>query len=127
MRKRAHGWSLGGTPCRCYRMVPTPVVEASTSTVNGNSGSGWTRRGALVKASYNGWKALTPSSFQTRDLGFPRRRLVNWQEILDKFPIEVGKPNKSLELFDGMGSWPRSDGFHLYLVHLHSMLVNNKP
>ena len=40
---------MGGEPCRFERMAPMPVFEASTSTINGSSGSGWWRMGADVK------------------------------------------------------------------------------
>ncbi len=52
------------------RTAPTPDVEASTPTMKGFCGSGWTRSGADVKAE-------VASGVQDRDLGLPFRRLVN--------------------------------------------------
>ncbi len=66
-----------GSPCCCDRIAPTPVVEASTSTMNGLSGSGCTRIGARVKASFSFSKASSAAGVQDRDLGLLRSRLVS--------------------------------------------------
>ncbi|XP_048048489.1 NACHT, LRR and PYD domains-containing protein 12-like [Megalobrama amblycephala] len=62
--------------------TPTPVVEASTSTTKDFSGSGCTRRGAVVKASLRVSKAWVAAGFQDRDLGLLRRRLGSGVEMI---------------------------------------------
>ncbi len=47
-----------------------PVVEASTSTMNGRWASGWVRMGAVQKAFWSFLKSARASGFQDRDLGF---------------------------------------------------------
>ncbi len=65
-----------GFPCCWERIAPTPVVEASTSTMKDFVGSGCTRIGTGVKASFSLSKASLAAGVQDRDLGLLRRRLV---------------------------------------------------
>ncbi len=62
----------GGSPNCWDSMAPTPVVEASTSTLNRTLGSGWRRMGAVLKAVLSFLKASWALVFQDRDLGFSR-------------------------------------------------------
>ncbi len=63
-------------PLLLDRIALTPVVEASTSTMNKLWGSGCTRKGAWVKASFKLSKASMAAGDQDRDLGLLRSRLV---------------------------------------------------
>lgn len=57
LEKAARRWSLGGFAC-CYNSTaPTPVVDASTSTMNGLLWSGCARSDALMKVVLSFWKA----------------------------------------------------------------------
>ncbi len=53
------------------------VVEAFTSMTNALSGSGWTRIGALMKASFKVVKASVADGVQDSDLDLRLRRLVS--------------------------------------------------
>lgn len=79
--EKAHGWSTGGSPCCCDNTASTPVAEASTSTMKGDAGSGYTRVGAEQKASWSCWKAFEARGFQDRDLGQFFRREVSGELI----------------------------------------------
>lgn len=57
--------------------APTPVVVASTSTMNGVHGSGYRRMGAVLNASLSFSKDAWASGVQDRDLGFLRSREVS--------------------------------------------------
>ncbi len=74
--KAAHGCSRVGVPCCWDKKPPTPVVDTSTSAMNGLQGSGWTRIGALIKASLSLWKASVADGVQYSDLGLFFRRFV---------------------------------------------------
>lgn len=65
----------------------TPEEEASTCMMNGRLGSGCTKMGTLVKASFTRWKSGEAWVFLDRDLGFACRRearkaLLWWMVII---------------------------------------------
>lgn len=64
--------SLAGVPCHGDNTAPTPVVEESTSTVKGLSGSE-----ELVMVSRSCWNASVADGDQDRNLGLPFNRLVS--------------------------------------------------
>lgn len=68
LEKVVHGWSQEGFTYFCDKTAPTSVVDASNSTTKALSGSGWTRRGAVVKAHFSHWMAWVLSCDQDRDL-----------------------------------------------------------
>ena len=59
--KKAHGWTFWSFADRCDRTAPTPVSEASTSTMNWRSGSGKMRIGAKVKRVFKSLNAFSAS------------------------------------------------------------------
>ncbi len=65
-----------GVPLLLGKDRSDPVVEASTSTMKDFVGSGCTRIGARVKASFSLSKASLAAGVQDRDLGLFRSRLV---------------------------------------------------
>ncbi len=71
------GWRRGGSPNCWESTAPTPVVDASTSTMNGAWGSGWRIDGAMLKADLSPSKALWELEFQDSDLGLPLSMEVN--------------------------------------------------
>lgn len=76
MHEKAHGWNFSGFPSSWDRITSTPVVDASTSTMNDLWGSGCTRIGAWVKASFKLSKASLAAGDQDRDLDLMWSRLV---------------------------------------------------
>lgn len=105
------------------------MVEASTSTVNGRSGSGCCSRGAVLKASLSFSKVSWAEGFHARVLGLLRRREVKWSSdatvVKYKLPVEVSKAEESLELFNSARFLPLTDGLDFPLVHLDSRLRND--
>lgn len=66
--KKATGWSLGMFLNLFDEIAPTPVSEASTSTMTGLEGSGL-RMGAMVNTVWSCGRAGLAAGFQTRHLG----------------------------------------------------------
>lgn len=56
-------------PCCWESTYPTPMVEASTLTMKVGLGSGWTKNGAVPKASLRFWKTPVADASQDKDLG----------------------------------------------------------
>ncbi|KAK2864417.1 hypothetical protein Q7C36_003571 [Tachysurus vachellii] len=102
-------------------MGTCPQMSLSTSTTNGDWGSGWWRSGAAQNLLRNSSKASCASGVQERALAFPRRRdvsgVVDLAETPNEPAVEVCKTQKSMELLDRGGNQPVPHCIHLPLVH----------
>lgn len=106
---------LGFSPNLCDNTAPTPIWEASTSKINGHSGSGWCRMEAEMQAVFNHVKALSATPFHWSHICC----IFVWAKVSDKTTIKVSKPQEPLQVFDALGFLPFSFSFDFVVIHDH--------
>lgn len=103
------------------------VVEASTPTKKGLSGSGWMRSVAWVKSFFKMYIACCcwiPGQRLGPLLGEVCQGDGNGTEDLNEAVIEICKSKKYMEFLDCGWNWPIAHSLHLPLVQMDAILTD---